>query len=723
MSTARSSLLRSFSTSLLALAATTLAPASARPDAASPAAAAAASPARPLLGAQIWIEPGQTKEEIDDWFRTLAASGMPVARLFLMWNYLEPAPGRWDFALYDAAFAAAERHQVRIVATLTAHHGPPHRGYLYRSQGARIVDTAEHLAEAQEYIARVVGHYAKSPALDTWMLMNEPGQPATPDALAVSEFRGWLRGKYGSVEKLNAAWLTAFPTFDAIRYDERWAEGGWTWPSAFLDWHTFWRVHMTAHLAWVASEIRRYDSRHPTHVNPHALVDNLSTMSNDPPAWRGFLGSLGASIHPGWHFGLLARDQFALGVSYVCDLVHGAAGTKPFWVTELQGGNNLYSATRPLDPTPADIAQWTWTALGAGAERVVYWLLNARRQGGEAAEWSLLDFQQRPSERLREVSKIAAALEKNASFFAAAHPLAPRVSVVLSLETMTLQDNYKWTDSPGRSPRAHLLAALGVYQSLLELGVPTAVELAHAYDWRASSTAPRVAILPHVTAISLEQAKAIEAFVQNGNTLLVTGLTGLFDPEARAWPLGRSPLEAVLGARLREVRLVAERSSLALSEPPLVLPFHLWEGDLETTSAVAIAHDGERITAARQRWGKGEAIWIPSLVDLGAWLYDREPFSRFLASLLAPLRDELRQKAVTFAGREPGVVLRVLESGRRTVAVVTNGEAGPRSVALATQLGGAPSLVYGDAACAPTADGCLLALGPRATAVLLWGQE
>ena len=47
--------------------------------------AAPLPPVRPLLGAQIWIEPGQTPEQIDGWFRTLAEPGMPVTRPFLIW--------------------------------------------------------------------------------------------------------------------------------------------------------------------------------------------------------------------------------------------------------------------------------------------------------------------------------------------------------------------------------------------------------------------------------------------------------------------------------------------------------------------------------------------------------------------------------------------------------------------------------------------------------------
>jgi hypothetical protein len=65
---------------------------------------------RPLIGAQVWIEPGQTPPEIERWFEQLSDAHMPVVRLFLMWSYLEPAPDRWDFSLFDVA-RSAERHR------------------------------------------------------------------------------------------------------------------------------------------------------------------------------------------------------------------------------------------------------------------------------------------------------------------------------------------------------------------------------------------------------------------------------------------------------------------------------------------------------------------------------------------------------------------------------------------------------------------------------------
>lgn len=36
------------------------------------------------VGAEIWIEPGQTEQQIDNWFSLAAQNGMKSARLFLM---------------------------------------------------------------------------------------------------------------------------------------------------------------------------------------------------------------------------------------------------------------------------------------------------------------------------------------------------------------------------------------------------------------------------------------------------------------------------------------------------------------------------------------------------------------------------------------------------------------------------------------------------------------
>ena len=88
------------------------------------------------VGAEVWIEPGQTDEEIDMWFRRMAENKMHSARIFLMWNYIEVAPGKYDFTIADRAFEAAKRYNMEIEASLFCTHAPVFYGkkYHYRSQ-------------------------------------------------------------------------------------------------------------------------------------------------------------------------------------------------------------------------------------------------------------------------------------------------------------------------------------------------------------------------------------------------------------------------------------------------------------------------------------------------------------------------------------------------------------------------------------------------------------
>ena len=669
----------------------------------------------PLLGAQVWIEPGQTPQEIDAWFRTLAEYNAPVARMFLMWNYLEPRPEAWDFRLYDLAFDAAEKYNIRIIATLTAHHGPPHRGFWYRSQGASIIEDEAQLEPAEVYIKKVVERYKNHPALDTWMLMNEPGQAPAPHPLAMQRYRKWLKKKYESIEQLNALWLTDFKEFEEIEYDERWFGEGFISPTVFVDWYVFWREHLRWHLKWVADKVRQSDPIHPIHVNPYDLLSNLTARSYDLPSWRKFIDSLGASIHPAWHFQLLRREQFALGVAYACDLIRGSSEPHPFWVTELQGGNNIYSSTRPLCPSEKDIAQWVWTAIGSGAERVIFWLLNARKKGYEAGEWSLLDFQNRASERLHTAGQIGKTIRENQAFFNNAKPIKTPITILLSLETMTLQERYNKSDYPGRYAHAHILSALAFYETFQQMGISAQVKHVHDFQWQKGAR-PRLIILPHMTALTAEQAGRIEEFVRNGNTALITGLTGFYDAEGKCWPLDKFPLQSLLGATLKEVRLIEEESYVHLTDPQLILPAHLWIGEIDNHSAEIIGERHERISAVRRTAGDGTVIWIPSTIGLGAWMVDEKGLAELLESVAEPFVGAL---PVRFKAFSRGCLMRTLKTKDALLTVIVNGTDKPSRCVLVMNGRRRPRLLWGSRS-RVTSDVLEVILDARETVVLLW---
>jgi beta-galactosidase len=668
------------------------------------------------MGAQVWIEPGQTSAQIDTWFRELAEAHMPVARIFVMWSYLEVAPQQWDYSLYDETFHAAEKYHVRIVATLTP-GGPPAFLGGNGNQGTGYPATEEARAAAANYIEKVVDRYKSSPSLDTWLLVNEPGMAPADYSLALAEFRPWLAKRYAGIGELNRSWGSAYRRF--AEADPQPPAGSFASENRQIDWLDFWRAYQTEQLQWIEQQVRLHDPNpaHAMHVNPHALISNMSGLSDDLPSWRPFLDSLGCSIHPAWHFGLLNRSQYALGVSYINDLVQGASEPKPHWVTELQGGNNIYSSTKPIDPTPDDIGQWVWTSIGADAKRVIFWLLNARSQGTEAAEWSLLDFQQRPSVRLRTASAIAQIVNSQDDFFRGAHALESPVTIILSQETMTLEERYHDADYPGRDSNAHVLAALGIYQALSQIGMPPRVKIFGDYDWRAKTPSPRAAVLPDARAITQSQVDDLEAFVDNGNTLLITGLTGFYDPHAEAWPLAGFPLARVTGADLKEVHFIGNKIDLPLSSPAMTLPSNLWVSSIENHSAqVAGELDGEIVATVRKTKSGGLVLWIPSPIDIGGWLRGTEPLAAYLRTVLTQTFDT---EPFRFPRPQKGCLMRVLRNGNAYLTVVTNGEESPVRCEVQHPAGLHQQNLWGPL---PVEQGsnALYLLGSRGTSVTLW---
>jgi beta-galactosidase len=167
----------------------------------------------------------------------------------------------------------------------------------------------------------------------------------------------------------------------------------------------------TWYLNWIAGEIKKYDTRHEIHVNSHAMFQLCSIY--DFPAWRKFLTIFGGSTHPAWHFGYFDREKYSVAMSANCEMIRSGAGEIPWMITELQGGNNIYSAYAPLCPTKEEIAQWLWIAIGTEARGSIFWTLNPTISISEAGEWGMIDYQYKPTDRLIAASEDAGALLKN----------------------------------------------------------------------------------------------------------------------------------------------------------------------------------------------------------------------------------------------------------------------------------------------------------------------
>lgn len=676
--------------------------------------------AHPVVGSQVWFAPGEydQPEEIDHVFRTMAEQHITLARISLVRNYLEPSPGKWDFTLFDRVFASAEKYNVKIAATIWPYAKAPNVG--------QAAETEADLQSGERYLEKVIARYRSSRALDTWIVRNEPGQPPANNPLAMARFRVWLQKKYKTIDALNQAWLgdamwpyrEAFRSFDEITYDDRWQTTSTSmWPVPLLDWKEFWRGHLAWFLDWISSHVRAIDSQHPLHTNAAGGGSSMGRLSQDLPVWRGFLDTLGVSAYPGFYqnFG---PDRYTFGLSYSTDLLRGVMEPKPIWITEMPANTMSLRSVGDRPPFTTDsrqMAQWVWMGIGGGAERMVFWLFNARYKSREVGEFGMLDHLGHPSDRLKAVSSVARTIDSNAPLFDAAKPVEPPVTLIVSLESMSLQDARISPTAPDRERNAHMHCLMGVYRALNELGVNARIKHIHDFDWRAKTSRPRLVILPHVVAMSTEDAADVEAFVRNGNTVLATGLTGFYDPQGRFWPMFKNfPLESVFGARPLDVSSVGEKAHVEMIEPRLVLPANVWVTEISNRGAEVIGQQHGRVTAVRHKLGQGESIWIPAPVGVAALSGDNKPLAQFLRTVLTRFNSQIPFR---FAVHEPDMLLRTMKSGSSYVTMTANTSHEAKRVHLQVPAGLKPKLIWG-AAGSLAGDGVLVPA--RDTVVLQW---
>lgn len=226
----------------------------------------------PFIGAQFFIEPGQSDAQVNSWFAAMECANMTVCRIRMFQQYMEREDGTWDFSLFDRAFDSALRHHVRVYATLfPTGERTDIDGWKFPTDEAQQLDFAR-------FIKAVVTHYHA--ALKGWVILNEPGcwgdPPHTP--FCDEAWNRWQQEHPDSFLAVDGYPNIKTPRRQAFTYD-----------------------FTAGYLNWIANEVRRYDSRHDIHVNPADIFGNIGDYWWEPLAhvpdepWR--LGAPVVALH------------------------------------------------------------------------------------------------------------------------------------------------------------------------------------------------------------------------------------------------------------------------------------------------------------------------------------------------------------------------------------------------------------------------------------------
>ena len=652
------------------------------------------------LGSELFINREDSPAQIRGCVAQMADHGMALVRLFNFWDLCEPRRGQWDWSRFDAAFDAAESHGLGVVPTPFAQCPP---GWMRMTTGNQEVGDfadAAFVAAGEDYLRRLVTRYAGHPALDSWIVWNEPCMrvPVNDDTRAA--FRVFVRDLYGGdLDRLNRVYYEQFDAF--ADFDVQLDSGDPTQPivsvTARRDWLRFTQAYLRGHLLRFTGIIRAHDPDHPVHINPHRVAEApFGDAQSVFESGRG-VDFMGASAHPVWHATRFDADRKTQAVGLFAAIARAASADPAgrFWVSELQAGPATFSGGDYGCPTPQQLRHWVWESVGRGAEAVVFWTMNGRDGGGEGGEWTLLDQLGGPSVRLTEVSRIGAQLRRLAPRLAAVRPPVPRVLILYSeaslLHGYTFGRGAQAKTDP-RTPERNADAFCGAFALCDDLNIDAGFiderGLREQDPGAGPDARPPLLILPDAVSLEAGTAEAVARHVAAGGSVIADGLTGYTDADAAlargTWPV----LADVFGVHMLDLQPREPLPEVAAgggrSFPGWFNRVVLGFGDDAAAPAVdtlaSWADDGAAAVTRRVHAGA-------TAVRIGTHFFQRYFAFREAGALnwFASLLTDAERGPVRLGGDSDGVRMRVLpprEPGGGSLVVLINTAPVQRGVTL-----------------------------------------
>ncbi len=451
----------------------------------------------------------------------MAAAGFNVIRIGEgAWSYWEPTEGQFQFELFDRVIALCKKHKIKVIMGTPTYAAPAWVSTKYpevlrkdfnripmKHGGRRNLNytSAKYFDLSDKLCTALAEHYKNEKQIIAWQLDNEFNchmdvSYAESDTIA---FRAWLKQRYKTIAKLNAAWGTSF----------------WS--------HTY-------------NDFDQIDMPHPTaaYMNPHQILDETrfisdcvvrfaarqaAIMRKHNPRWpittNGIFGNIDAPALAGV-MDFWSHDQYPLfyadgdWAAYGSKLVEARSLSQPFTIMEQQSGPGGQMSYLLRTPRPGEIRQWTWQSIAHGAGAFLYFRWRTCPFGSEQHWHGLIEPDNRDTRRLAEAKQTGEEIRRlPRAFFES--KLAKAVGVLRDFDS----------ESNDRRVNTYTKEAANEHrrwcQAFERQHVPT------DYVWPTTDFAGyKLIIAPHSAIITPAMAKKFTAFVKAGGTLVLGAQTG-----------------------------------------------------------------------------------------------------------------------------------------------------------------------------------------------------
>lgn len=679
------------------------------------------------------LEPDPEKK-IEAWrkdVRQIRALGFNTIRSWVDWASAEPKEGQYDFSTMNVLAQLAEEEGLRFVIQVYVDSAPDWVGEKYPdshfiSIGGDVMPS--HAAPGYCFDhpgvqEAILGFYTAlsenmkgKKAFLGWDLWSEPHiinwAYATwlPSAeycfcpYTIARFRGWLRGKYGTLEALNEAWYRRFDDWEKVGPNRL---GTILSYSDFIDWRFFIREKLAEDLKMKFDAVKgplpgKVATSHA--ANPGLLTSPLAgDGSPDDFRMAGVVDYFGTSFYPK-HSGAVGRDIVWRGGMLDFAKSVGYSESDGFWVGELQAGFGTIALRISSTVTPADETIWIWSALSRGAKAVNVYAYYPMSSGYESGGFGLINLDGTITERAKAAGAAARVVDQNQKLFLDAKPKSAEVAIAYNPLSYMVGGRRPLYVSGGQGETASIErnSMLGPFRALYPTNVP--VDFIHV-NQIANGEASKYKLLyfPYPLMMSGPVAEGLVEYVRNGGSLVTEARAAWNDERGYATEIIPGfGLDEVCACREVDVQTTeTQKTEMTLVGAALgfdagtVLRGAVYEESLEATS------DRGTVLA---RWADGTPAMISSTFGRGRMLTigtffgssfenDHDPLvGRFFTGLLDWAGVS---RPVTVAGSE--LEVRLLESGSDLLAIVFNHDASAKSsvVRIAGRTAAASDLVTG----------------------------
>jgi beta-galactosidase len=431
-----------------------------------------------------------------------------------------------------------------------------------------------------------------------WHVHNEYGTTCHCP-LAAERFRSWLQERYGSLDRLNAAWTTAF-----------WSQGYSDWedvqpprrtqylvnPTQFLVFRRFWSDELLAAYREQKAEIRERSS---LPITTNFVFGGWVPVNH--AQWAAEVDVVAIDHYPN-RTDVGAEEQTAFGA----DLARSWAGGKP-WLLMEQAAGALNDGHRLHAKEPGRMARHSLSHIARGSAGSLFFQWRASQGGAEMYHSAMVPHAGADSRIFREVAELGSVLPR----------LAEIADSKVLADVAILWDVECWWAMQG----THLLSS--------SLDYLAAVQTAHRHFWRAGVTVDfaspdadlssyRIVVVPSLYLISDQAAASLTAYVEGGGQLVVGYFSGIVDPDVRV-RLGGYPgaFTELLGVRVEEFHPLPSDGFAELSSGGRG---RLWSEDVQAVSAEVVDRyiggvlDGKP-AITRRSVGAGTAWYVSTELD------------------------------------------------------------------------------------------------------------